>query len=301
MKKVLVTGASGFIGRHSLELLSNRGFEVHAATLGPAQSTRADVVWHDVNLLDNYQASTLVSAVKPTHLLHFAWNVAHGKFWASTDNLKWLHASLHLLQEFIRNGGRRFVTAGTCGEYDWRFGLCDEKYTPMNPSSLYGATKYALYQLSEKLCEQAGITLACGRIFFLYGPGEDSNRFIPSLIHHLSRGEPLPCSHGRQIRDYLYVADVASAFVALVESRVRGAVNIASGVPRSLREVAQVVECQVGRSGLVRFGDLNTDPALDPAIIIAAVDRLGGEVGWRPSYTFEEGIRETITRFMSQV
>ena len=118
MKRVLVTGATGFVGRHSPLALAARGFEVHATCLTGTPDTSA--TWHRVDLLDHAQVDRLLNEVRPTHLLHFAWYAVHGKYWTSTENLRWVESSLALLRSFVDRGGRRAVIAGTCTEYDWR-------------------------------------------------------------------------------------------------------------------------------------------------------------------------------------
>src|SRR4051794_12940479 len=99
MKRVLVTGASGFIGRHCLPALSARGFDVHAihATGTPG----IESTWHRVDLIEPVQMRRLLDEVQPTHLLHLAWYVDHGKYWTSTENLRWIEASLSLLRGFV--------------------------------------------------------------------------------------------------------------------------------------------------------------------------------------------------------
>src|SRR5215207_601381 len=130
MKKVLVTGASGFIGRHCLPLLLERGFEVHALSQKPLPGPGNDVIWHSQNFLDDNKTQRLIENVQPSHCLHFAWYTEPGKYWSSPENLRWIASSALLLYSFNQNGGERFVGAGTCAEYDWRYGHCTEMLTP---------------------------------------------------------------------------------------------------------------------------------------------------------------------------
>ena len=121
MKKVLLTGARGFIGRHCLPLLTANGYEVHAVSSAKQERRSGDPHWHQVNLLDPGEVMDLIERVRPTHLLHFAWYSIPGKYWDSIENCRWVEASHFLLNMFANKGGHRVVIAGTCAEYDWRY------------------------------------------------------------------------------------------------------------------------------------------------------------------------------------
>ena len=293
MKKVLLTGATGFIGRHCLPLLKEGGFEVHAvSSKGRLEDLPADH-WYQADLLDSEQASDLIARVCPTHLLHLAWFVVPGAYWTSPENFRWIQASLNLLEAFSRHGGQRVVVAGTCAEYDWAYGYCSEQTTPLLPENVYGICKHALQILLDAFAEQAGIGAAWGRIFFLYGPHEPSDKLVASVVRSVLRGEPAPCSHGNQIRDFLYVKDVASAFVSLLQSDVRGVVNIASGLPVSLKDVVNKIGEKLNRADLIRLGERPVSPS-DPPLLVADARRLTEEVGWMPEFDLDVGLDQTI-------
>ena len=252
------------------------------------------VIWHKINLMDYSAVDALLQELHVSHLLHLAWYTEHGKFWHADENLQWVACSLNLLQCFVEYGGERTVMAGSCAEYDWNAGgLCSEVGTACHPATLYGASKHALHQMAEKYCAQHDVDFAWGRIFFLYGPGEVSNRFVPAVINGLLRQETVPCSDGSQIRDFMHVTDVASAFVALLESKLTGAVNIASGESSALRKIGEEIMSRISGDGYVDFGALpnRTD---DPAVLTADVRRLRDELGWSPAHTLEQGLAETI-------
>ncbi len=251
------------------------------------------VQWHRTDLLDTEQMSELLATVRPSHLLHFAWYAAPGKYWTSPENLRWVQASLGLLQAFAANGGQRVVMAGSCAEYDWRYGFCSEQVTPLAPATLYGTCKHALQTMVSAYAAQAGLSAAWGRIFFLYGPHEHPARLVASVIRSLLRGEPARCSHGNQVRDFLHVSDVADAFVTLLNSDVAGPVNVASGQPISIRDLVYRIAAKLDRADLIQLGALPT-AADDPPLLMADVRRLRDEVGWLPSYDLETGLEQAI-------
>jgi nucleoside-diphosphate-sugar epimerase len=296
MSRVLLTGASGFIGGHAIQPLLDRGFEIHAVArhAAPNGPVGHGIVWHSADLLDGAQAQALVRTVQPSHLLHCAWYVAHGKFWNAQENLDWVAASLRLLRGFAEAGGQRVVMAGTCAEYDWTGdGLCREDSTPLRPATLYGASKQALSVVLSAFARQAQLSSAWGRVFLPYGPHEPAQKLVPSVIRALLRGEPARTSHGHQVRDLIHVEDVADAFAALLDGAVQGAVNIGSGQPVRLRDVVMQIGEQIGRQELIQLGAL-PPPSGDPPTLVADVARLRDEVGWHPRRSLASGLADSI-------
>jgi nucleoside-diphosphate-sugar epimerase len=293
MKKVLVTGATGFIGQNCLPLLIENGFEVHAVSLIKEQTQLPDVRWHYVNLLDVKDVRDLVSKIKPSHLLHLAWYTEHKKYWTSLENHDWVQASFDLVRVFRAHGGKRAVMAGTCAEYDWKHGRCSEETTPLLPATLYGVCKNALREKLQTFSKENGMSSAWGRIFFVYGPSEHPDRLVSSVICSLLQGKSIPCSDGRQKRDFLYVEDVASAFVALLSSDVEGPVNIGSGIAVSIKEIIDLISGKIGRTDLVRFGELPVS-LNDPPVLFADARKLKEDVRWSPRYSLSQGLDKTI-------
>lgn len=333
VKRVLVTGAGGFVGRHTFNPLRALGFEVHGVLMPGEVLDSCGVITHGVDLLDPHEARQLLCDVAPSHLLHLAWCTEHGEYWEAQDNLDWVAASLLLARSFAEHGGKRMVMVGSCAEYSWptsngiRQGTnilvplerswgeggvrkeidppstgedacenatCIEGVTSCNPETLYGISKHVLHKLISEFNARVGVSGAWARVFYLYGPGEDPRRLVASVILSLLSGEVADCTHGEQVRDFLHVADAGSALAALVDSSVEGPVNVASGNGTPVRELLSMLGKHLGRGDLIRFGAKSVPPG-DPPVLVADTRRLNDEVGWEPAMGLETGLEATVT------
>lgn len=288
MSRVLLTGATGFVGRHALAALADAGDEVHAVARHRGPDTPG-VIWHEADLLAGCE---VVAEVEPEILVHLAWYAEHGKFWSSPENVRWVEASLALLRAFAAAGGRRAVMAGTCAEYEWSQAVYRED-APKDPGTLYGACKHGLHVVARAWAQRAGFALAWGRLFFVYGPAEAPGRFVPLVATALLRGEPAPMTSGTQRRDFLHVADAGAAFAALADSTLEGSVNLASGEGIALRDLAAMIAERAGRADLLRVGAL-PDREGDPASLLADVGRMRDELGFTPQIELGAGLDGTV-------
>jgi nucleoside-diphosphate-sugar epimerase len=299
MTKVLLTGARGFVGRQIAKALALRGMEIHAvSSTGPDRSIPTHA-WHRVNLMDRLATEALVDDVRPSHLVHAAWDTTHGAYWTSDANYAWVSASLGLVEAFRMAGGQRLVVTGSCAEYDWRFGYCSEDVTPLNPSHPYGVCKASLFRLCEAYSKSHNLSMAWARIFLLYGPYEGDKRLVPSVVKAILAGREAKCTDGTQIRDVMHVEDAGSAIAAICASQVTGAVNIGTGQPIALSDVVREIGKQLGRPDLLRLGALPSRPD-DPPFLGADSRRLNLEVGFKPRYDLAGGIAETIAFWRDQ-
>jgi nucleoside-diphosphate-sugar epimerase len=300
MKRVLVTGATGFIGSRTLSGLLAKGYEVHAVTSRPPQPDERPIHWHQADLLDHSQIAPLFAAIQPTHLLHFAWWVDPVTLWTSLDNFRWVESSIDILRKFQENGGQRAVMAGSCAEYDWQYGYFKEGLTPLHPTTFYGSCKDSLQKLLMAHAARTGYSAAWGRMFFTFGTGEYAKRLVASVILSLLADQPALCSPGQQVRDYMLVDDLGSAFVQLLDSEVTGAVNVASGIGIQIRELVLMIGEKLDRVDLIKLGALPSRPN-DPPFMVADVSRLRDEVGWKPEYDLSTALDKTIAWWKTQV
>lgn len=294
MNRVIVAGASGFLGKHVLLPLLSRNYEVHGVSLSVPQDVKADgLYWHRADLLDRCAAKALIESIQPQGLLHLAWETTHGAYWKSTANMEWAAASLYLLSDFASAGGRRIVFAGSSAEYHWESAAAlDEFLSPLASNNLYGSCKNALRAVLETWASTTEVSWAWGRIFNIFGPYEKPQRLVPTVIRTLLAGKVLPFDDGLVFRDFLHVKDAGDAFAALFASEVQGPVNIASGMPTSIRDLVLMIANYLGATERVAFGAVPAQPGL-PETVISEITRLRDEVGWQLPVSLEQRIRET--------
>jgi nucleoside-diphosphate-sugar epimerase len=284
-ERLLVTGAAGFIGRNLLDLVSADDFEVHAITRSPVEVPAHAV--HVCDLLDAAAVEAVLAAVEPSHLVHLAWVPAEaGDRYHSPQNRSWVDATDHLVEAFARNGGRRVVLAGSCIELDG-----DDTG---QPASAYGASKLESGRRALDVGRRsADLVVAVARIYFVYGPYEQPNRLVPTVVRNLLAGRPAELSAGLQRRDYLHARDVASALLAILGSDLEGYVEVGSGQAPPVRRLAEVIGEALGRPELLHFGQRGGGGDTSDELR-ADIEALVQGTGWRPSLDLEQGLAEVV-------
>lgn len=287
--KVLLTGASGFIGRYVVHALRQSGAQVVALGRRPI----ADVPFIEADLLDCPDFDAIARQAQATHLLHLAWYAEHGKFWDSPLNESWAVATARLGEAFCEAGGRHIVAAGTCAEYVWGGeGLLDEERSPIRPTSLYGQAKDVAHRALADICMQYQARLTWGRIFFPYGPGEPGQKLIPSLID-VFRGRRAPFAINAEARrDFLHAQDVAGGLLSLLGDARGDVYNICSGQPLRLHDLVVQLARLCGQDPDIVLRLSVARPG-EPAIVAGLCERLK-QTGWRQTLGLAEGLASMV-------
>jgi nucleoside-diphosphate-sugar epimerase len=283
MRRVLVTGGSGFVGRQIVAALGALGAE--------ALAPRAD-------LMDADARQALIGQARADTLVHAAWVTCHGAFWVADENLDWVAATLALVRAFAAGGGKRVVLVGTCAEYDWsrptRTKWRETRAT--RPASLYGAAKLATWLAAAAFAARAGLSAAHARLFQPVGRHEAPGRLLPRLIAATQGGAEVRLGPADLTRDLIDVRDAGEAIARLALSGSEGPTNIGTGRPVSLGELVRRV---AGSSGhRVRLGGRAARPG-EPLWMVADPARLRRATGFVPRYSLDETIEDAVAHWRS--
>lgn len=289
MMRIMVTGASGFIGQHCLQRLLTEDCEIHAVNRAGQGTNNGRVTWHAGDLRDPPQAVALVAAVKPSHLLHCAWVATPRVYGHSPENADWLQSGVALALAFGAHGGVRFVGVGSSAEYDPSEMPCIEDKTPIRPATIYGKCKAACWLATQAAAQLHGFSAAWGRVFLAYGPGEPAQRLVPAVLASLLAGKPIQTTHGTQKRDFIYAPDAADLLVRLLLSQETGAFNIGTGHATTIRSVVEYLAERLGKSELPHFGAIQS-PAGEPPTLVADITKMHDRLNWSAPTGVHEGL-----------
>ena len=275
MKKVILTGATGLIGKEAVKPLIDNGFEIY-----PINS-------QNCNIFDENQIKIKFREVKPQYLLHFAGYTGEG-YLTSEINYKFIDAGLNVLKYFKENNGKRAIFAGTCFEYDFKNTPLKED-DPLNPLTPYAQCKVELYRQASEYCIRNNLSFGWGRIFYVFGNDENEKRLTSYIKNNLLNNKPIEIQCGQLIRDYMYSADIARAFVKFLDTDVTGAVNICSGQGISLENYTLTIAKALNKENLVKIHKNITN---QPEIIIGNNEKLLNLIKFEPSKNIKNKIKE---------
>jgi nucleoside-diphosphate-sugar epimerase len=268
-RDVLLTGATGFVGRQIMRRLIERGARVRvvvrdAAKLPADLPPERVVTTRDLfSESDAWWADTCAGV---DTVIHAAWYAEPGKYLQSPLNMTCLRGTLALAGGAASAGVRRLVGVGSCTEYDTSAGDLSID-TPLLPASPYAAAKVAAFLSLAHWLPAQRIGFAWCRIFYLYGEDEDERRLAAHIRRRLDAGEPAELTSGTQVRDFLDVRDAGRMIADVALGAVNGPVNICSGVPTTVRELAERIADEYGRRDLLRFG-VRADNEFDPPRVV---------------------------------
>ena len=277
MKTILLTGATGFLGKKILDALNSKDIAIHVISRC------------DESFFVDYQNVTKIIKTKNFFtesadwyknicnevdiIIHAAWYAEPGKYLESDLNIECLSGTINFAKAATEEKVQKFVGVGTCFEYDLTSSNPLDIDNQLNPLSLYSRAKASTFKLLEKLFNNHKVDFLWTRVFYLYGEGEDSRRLVAVLRSKLSEGKVVDLTSGNQIRDFMDVELAGSLIADASLSKNVGPFNICSGIGVSIRELAENIADEFGRRDLLNFGALE-DNINDAPYVVGVTSKI---------------------------
>jgi nucleoside-diphosphate-sugar epimerase len=304
MKRVVITGATGFVGANLARRCLHEGHEVHLL-LRPEhdawriEGIRDDVRLHIVELSDREALSSLVQRIRPEWIFHLA---AHGAYPAQTDLGRMIETNIvgtvNLVEICLESGFEAFVNTGSSSEYGFKDNAPTEKEW-LEPNSAYAVTKASASLFCRLIAQSRNVHLITLRLYSVYGPYEEPSRLMPTLIMKGLHGKLPSLANPEIARDYVYVDDVNQAYLlaAARPSQESGAIyNVGTGIQTSLREVVETARRVMNITVEPEWGSM-PDRQWDTTAWVSNNLKIQSALGWRPEYPFETGFRQMVNWF----
>lgn len=309
-RRVLVTGAAGFIGSHLTRRLVGLGAEVHALTdevssLYPPRliDLRGKIALHEGNIADRTAMEAIVKQVKPSVIFHLAAYTHVGKSWYRVDECVQsnIQGTLNLLLALEDTGYDRFIYTGTSeiyGDIEVPF----REDAKVNPISPYAVSKYAGERFCRMYQQGLGWPIVLVRPFNAYGPAQTPDRIIPETIVRALRGQELALTTGEQTREFNYVEDIAEGYVLLAQTpEIEGELfNIGGGEEITIHDVVVNIVDLLGNPIEPKFGALEHRPN-EIWRMYCDSTKARERLGWAPKHSLRDGLAKTIAWYKNEL
>jgi nucleoside-diphosphate-sugar epimerase len=304
VKRVLITGASGFIGAYLTRYLLNKGHDLHLLVRPGYKEWRikdilSHVRLHCCSLNNPADIESAVQQIRPEWVFHLA---AHGAYSSQTVFSEMLRTNLvglaNLVSACLKTDFEAFINAGSSSEY----GIKD--YAPLETDCIEPNSNYAITKASATLyccfiAKSRNVNIKTLRLYSVFGPYEEPSRLLPRLIIYGMHGKYPPLVNPEIGRDFVFVEDACRAFElsAQSESQERGTVyNVGTGSQSTIGAIVQIVREILHITEEPRWGSMPVRD-WDTNTWVANPRKIMGELNWQPRYTLKQGISEMIDWF----
>jgi len=301
MKRLLVIGGTGFIGRNLTIKAIQQGFIVTVVSLNKPASYRCidSVEYIDVDIVDRVTLQQKLKDHKFEYVINISGYVDHSNYSSGGRKVIDTHfiGLLNLLDSIDLTSLQRFIQIGSSDEYGSTLAPQNETFREA-PISPYSFSKVASTHLLQMLYRTEKLPVVVLRLFLVYGPGQNDSRFLPKIIQGCLSGDTFPVSNGKQLRDFCFIDDVTQGIMkALIKEKAVGEViNIASGKPVPIRDVVNHV-CYIVGSGSPEFGMVKFRSG-ENMELYADIDKAHKLLGWKQHVGLMDGIIKTVDYFL---
>jgi len=288
--RILLTGATGFIGSKLWTALLNQGHEVIGVSRNAPVTGEDSISYHHVPYVMGDVFPKSVVDFSPEVLVHLAWGgIPDFSAGACAENVK---SQLDFIQATKNIPSlKKIIVAGTCREYASKVGLCRETDL-LSPDNYFSWAKNTVADYFRLACAERNIGLLWFRLFYVYGPGQRAGALIPTLIKAIQNNQPPEIKNLTASNDYVYIDDVVEAFVKGIECKERtGIVNLGSGQTAS---VLDVVTLAAELGGAINLVPKNNERKEVVKGMIADITKAKSVLAWEPKTSLSEGIRKTF-------
>lgn len=307
MAKILITGATGFIGSNLLRRLVKTEHEIHILHRTGSNFWRiveviSHVKQHEVDLSEAEKLKKIIGSICPDYIFHLANAGLYGGVSSSDAGLVKtnLLGLIHLLDALHEVPYKGFINVGSSSEY----GLAQ---SPMRedgacaPINVYGITKLAATCYANYLGKIKGKPIMTFRLFSPFGPYDDHRRLISKTILALSAGHNLSLANPNAVRDYIFIDDVIDLLLKSMEKSeaYRGEIfNVGCGKEHTIKTVVDIITREMRARAKIEWGQAMAQP-LEPATWEADMTKTFASFDWRPRYPLEEGLEKSIAWFQN--
>ena len=272
-KRVLLTGATGFVGLQILAALLKADVDILLVVREGSESQLPEIgstaIIRTPDLFSESPEWWADTCQGVDIFIHAAWYAEPGKYLQSPLNLVCLNGTILMAMGCAFAGVQRFVGIGTCFEYELLPRPLDISVA-LRPLTPYAGAKAATYLALQHWLPLSGIEFAWCRVFYLYGANEDSRRLVPYIRQQLEAGQPVELTSGDQIRDFMDVCQAGQAIADTALGEKQGAINICSGIATTVRQLAESIADEYGGRSLLKFG-ARPDNLVDPPFVVGVV------------------------------
>lgn len=297
-EKILVTGATGFVGANLIRRLVQTNNNLHLFI-----RPKSNNIWrienvidklniYEVDIQDKRSVKRAILKVKPKVIFHLATFGAY----PNEDDFENIFntntvATVNLINACSTIGFDSFINTGSSSEY----GVCDTPMTEgtaLSPVTDYGSTKAATTIILEQIARSRDLNIATIRPFSVYGPYEAKGRLVPTLISSAISGRAVPLASKKSVRDYVFVEDLIDAYLLAADKKTSGVFNIGSGKEYTTLQVFNLVKKIAGGKLRAKW-NIQERRKFEPKHWVASNEKAMKLLGWKPKYNMEEGLLET--------